>query len=43
MRLLDELGALLAARGITLDDLIASGPGYSGRDRPRAVWDRGRR
>ncbi len=25
MKLLDELGAALAARGITLDDLIASG------------------
>ena len=25
MRLLDELGALLAERGITLDELIASG------------------
>ena len=25
IRLLDELGAILAARGITLDDLIASG------------------
>jgi AbrB family looped-hinge helix DNA binding protein len=30
MKLLDELGALLAERGITLDELIASGRGIRG-------------
>jgi AbrB family looped-hinge helix DNA binding protein len=30
MKLLDELGEVLAARGITLDELIASGRGIRG-------------
>lgn len=30
MKLLDELGEILAARGITLDELIASGRGIRG-------------
>jgi hypothetical protein len=39
MKLLDELGALLEAQGITLDELIASGRDIRG-DHLRKVWTR---
>jgi hypothetical protein len=39
MKLLDNLGAILEARGITLDELIASGRDIRG-DHLRKVWTR---